>query len=497
MSKLFIFITAIFLSLLFNKAYSQNSQTISNNTYTAPINFGDMGCGYNWVNNNSAIGLPAKGAGNISPFIAINTGTEPITATITATPASPGFAYIPNYQDTTVSVFNTQTNKVIATIPVGPALHGVAVSPDGSMVYVASQANGTVAAINTETNTVVSTIAVNMSPIGAIVSHDGKLVYVACEYGTISVINTATNTLSSSITIPGPYGIAISPDDSKLYVASFGPGNGPGTLSVINTSTGEIITTIPVGPGEISISPDGKFIYVISTLSDYSGTVSVINTITNKIIATVPVGKFPSDISISPDGSKVYVTTSNDASSGIIVVISTKTNSAVNSINISGELTGLSCSPDGSKLYVENAENNTVAVINTTTNEIINTISVGIGPNSSGNFVTAGIGCNIYPITYTITVNPTNPGSIFIPNTFTPNGDGINDTWNIKNLDNYVNCTVAIYTRYGEKIYSSIGYGVSWDGKFRGANLPTGTYYYIIDLKNGSKNLSGSLTIIR
>ena len=86
---------------------------------------------------------------------------------------------------------------------------------------------------------------------------------------------------------------------------------------------------------------------------------------------------------------------------------------------------------------------------------------------------------------------------VVIPNTFTPNGDGINDTWDIKNLDSYVNCTVQIFTRYGQNVYSSIGYGVPWNGTYKGALLPSGTYYYIINLKNSSELLSGFVAIIR
>jgi gliding motility-associated-like protein len=86
---------------------------------------------------------------------------------------------------------------------------------------------------------------------------------------------------------------------------------------------------------------------------------------------------------------------------------------------------------------------------------------------------------------------------IFIPNTFTPNNDGINDTWDIKFLNSYLNCAVNIYNRYGENVYSSIGYGKPWDGTYRGAQLPVGTYYYIINLKNGLKVLSGFVAIIR
>jgi len=86
---------------------------------------------------------------------------------------------------------------------------------------------------------------------------------------------------------------------------------------------------------------------------------------------------------------------------------------------------------------------------------------------------------------------------LVIPNAFTPNGDGINDTWDIKYLDTYPNNTVSVFNRYGETVYYSIGYATPWDGKYRGANLPPGTYYYIIDPKNGRNQISGDVTIIR
>jgi gliding motility-associated-like protein len=84
-----------------------------------------------------------------------------------------------------------------------------------------------------------------------------------------------------------------------------------------------------------------------------------------------------------------------------------------------------------------------------------------------------------------------------IPNTFTPNNDGINDLWYINHLDTYPGCTVEVFNRNGEKLYSSVGYSVPWDGRFKGADLPVGVYYYIINPKNGRKTMSGYVTIIR
>jgi gliding motility-associated-like protein len=84
-----------------------------------------------------------------------------------------------------------------------------------------------------------------------------------------------------------------------------------------------------------------------------------------------------------------------------------------------------------------------------------------------------------------------------IPNTFTPNGDGVNDTWNIPYLETYPGCLVQVYNRLGTKVYSSVHYSIPWDGKSNGEALPVGTYYYIIDPKNGRKPFSGYVAIIR
>ncbi len=84
-----------------------------------------------------------------------------------------------------------------------------------------------------------------------------------------------------------------------------------------------------------------------------------------------------------------------------------------------------------------------------------------------------------------------------VPNAFTPNGDGINDTWDIKYLNSYPNSKVEIMNRYGERVYFSYGYSVAWDGRYKGADLPTGTYYYIITPGSGRKPVSGYVAIIR
>ncbi len=86
---------------------------------------------------------------------------------------------------------------------------------------------------------------------------------------------------------------------------------------------------------------------------------------------------------------------------------------------------------------------------------------------------------------------------IIIPNIFSPNGDGIHDTWDITQIHNYAGATVEVYTRTGQKIFSSVGYARQWDGTFEGKPVPVATYYYIVNPKYSNWLFSGSITVIR
>jgi gliding motility-associated-like protein len=84
-----------------------------------------------------------------------------------------------------------------------------------------------------------------------------------------------------------------------------------------------------------------------------------------------------------------------------------------------------------------------------------------------------------------------------IPNTFTPNGDGVNDTWDIKYLSSYPSTTVQVFNRDGNLVFNSNSYSTGWDGKYKNKDLPVGMYYYIITAKQGELKYSGSVLIVR
>ncbi len=80
---------------------------------------------------------------------------------------------------------------------------------------------------------------------------------------------------------------------------------------------------------------------------------------------------------------------------------------------------------------------------------------------------------------------------------FTPNGDGINDTWMIPGIDNYPNSVVRVYNRWGHEVFATKGYRNNWNGRYRSNSekLPSGSYLYVIDLGTGSAPLKGWIFI--
>ena len=97
----------------------------------------------------------------------------------------------------------------------------------------------------------------------------------------------------------------------------------------------------------------------------------------------------------------------------------------------------------------------------------------------------------VYEILVTVHEEP------IIPNVFSPNGDGKNDTWNIKYLETLPQGIITIFNRYGQKVFNASPYNTPWDGRFNGTDVPVGVYYYIIEPNNGKKKYTGSLTVLR
>ncbi|MDW5551992.1 PKD domain-containing protein [Methanosarcina sp.] len=266
------------------------------------------------------------------------------------------------------------TDSKLATVNVVPKSF-----PAPSYAFITNLNSNTVSVINTGDNTLTATVPVGTEPFGAAVSPDGTKVYVTnTRYGnrgTVSVIDTAINKVTAIVDVGykySPCGIAVAPDGKKLYVAD----RDIKGVSVIDTFTNTVIATVPVGvnPLGVAITPDGKKVYVTNR---YSNTVSVIDTNTNAVIATVEVGSGPCGVTVNQMGTVLYVT---NCESNTISIVDTSTDTVTATVPVGEWPMGVTVTPDGTKVYVADEGSNNVSVIDTATKNVIATVKVGKNP---------------------------------------------------------------------------------------------------------------------
>lgn len=290
------------------------------------------------------------------------------------------FAYIPNSGSNSVTVIDTATNTVFATVPVGIFPTAVAVNLGGARAYVANQNSGDVSVIDTATNSVVTSVAVGTLQAVAI-DPAGNRVYTANgSSDSVSVIDTASNSVVATVAV-GTYAssVAVNPAGTFLYVTNENSNN----VSVIDTASNTVTATVAVGsrPYGVAISPDGSRAYVTNSSSS---SVSVIDTASNTVVATVNLGLSPFGVAVNPAGTRVYLTT---LSGGAVPVIDTATNSVVATAAAGASPYGVAVNPAGTFTYVANNASWDVSVIDTTSNAVVASIAVGIRPRAFGRFI--------------------------------------------------------------------------------------------------------------
>ena len=163
------------------------------------------------------------------------------------------FAYITN-PESNVTIINTALNTDMP--PVEAGLSGVAVSPDGSKLYMVNNVGNNLSVIDTAANDTVANIMVGNGPDGLAISPDGTKIYITnSKDNTTSVINAVDNSILAAVDIGWePAGITVTPDGSTVYIAS----NDSTNVSVINATTNTVTSTLPVGTFEAAVVETAK-----------------------------------------------------------------------------------------------------------------------------------------------------------------------------------------------------------------------------------------------
>ncbi len=293
----------------------------------------------NGVMNGDTVSVLNLTTNTVEKTISDASFNQPYTVTIN--PAGTK-AYVTNSNSTTVTVIDLATNTVIGTIGGFDGPSGLVITPDGTRAYVNNyggpeglgSGNGTtVNVVNLNTNEIIgSAITVGTAPSALAITPDGTYVYVISyttgdlSAGTISIINTMNNSvrLNAISGFSGPFAIAITPNGQYAYVTNFGSNNFSPvgtTVSIVGIVSNTIVATITLGiqPAGIAITPDGSFAYVsnystvyngmdFSDLTSSQGTVNIIDLQTNTVIAPIIGVDFsPGAIAISPNGQFAYV----------------------------------------------------------------------------------------------------------------------------------------------------------------------------------------------
>lgn len=222
-------------------------------------------------------------------------------------------------------------------------------------------------------------------PLGV---HAEPFAYVTNAFApSVSVIDTANNQIAASIAFPpgsAPIAAAITPDSRKVYVTSLdafttcGANDGVFVIDAASNTLEAGPVAVECEPTAIAITPDGKFAYVASQLSE---TISVIDTATDAVSATITLlnGEGIANLAISPDGQRVYATVLEGNS---ILVIDASTNTVLDpAIDVGFNPAGIAVSPDGNLIYVTDASaSGGVAVIDAAAATVIATIAVDNRP---------------------------------------------------------------------------------------------------------------------
>ena len=259
-----------------------NNLSVYDNNYV-PVATINIGFPAGWVSITPDGSLVYAGSSIDNRVAVVSASTNTLVSTITLAPPpgqltagciiGPSFNpagtlgyFLQSCASTTVpgflTILNIPSNTVVATVPVGNLPYDLAITPDGSQVYVVNARSNSVSVVKTSTNTVTTTIPVGNAPQSIAVTPDGSTVYVPnAKSSTVSLISTATNTVTSSFPLTTPFGIVIaSPPAASPFLTTL-------ALTPSNLIFGSLIVSSTSAPQTIAVRNPGTAPVTLTTIS--------------------------------------------------------------------------------------------------------------------------------------------------------------------------------------------------------------------------------------
>ncbi len=356
---------------------------------------------YNDINNANFTGTvttPILALDSINGNIGVVSGTPTAfntNATTLTAQALNGSVYVSDGATGTVTLANTSINNGVTTFDLTNSANTVSgtysVTAANALINLDSNINANLVNL-TAGNGIISypqlltNVITGINPIGAQFNNNDSQVWVSSLNSSIvTVINPLTNVATSINTgVNSSHNIAFSPNDAYAYIASYYSGD----VIVVKTSNDTVTNVIGTGGNlaGIAVNPINGNIYV----SNFgSNDVIVINPVTFATITTINTGN-PNQLAVANGGQFIYAT---NVSTNTVSVISTSTNTVVDTISsaLFNGPTGISINPASNMAYVTNISSNTVTEVNLLNNTAVANITVGSGPegisfNPSGSY---------------------------------------------------------------------------------------------------------------
>ncbi len=307
-------------------------------------------------------------------------------------------ALITNSGDNTVSVIDTATDQVIATVNVQAAPTGVAVDPSGTKGYVVNSGSQSISVVDLTSlsvSTPLSGTAVGSGAFGVAVSPDGAYFYVTNRTSdTVFAYNAVGLSFLAGIGYFAsvPLGVVADAEGNVYVSVHAGPGgsgaNGPGYAEIAPPPDLQWNMVAPgTSPNGIAVTggPGGghRQVYFADEGADAVRSWDPTR-YPYPYLKSIPVGTQPYGVAVSPDSTQLYVT---NTGSGTLSIIDIASDTVVGTVLVGLQPRGVAAHPDGRRVYVANTGSDTVSVVDVQTATVIATIPVGASPWSLGQFI--------------------------------------------------------------------------------------------------------------